>query len=225
VIVKRFAQIPVSAHQLGRHRRGFTLIEMLIVIAIILILMSIGVSGFRSMELTASRKQTITSLAGAEALVRELNALGALNRLEGPSGLSPAAVFTTGSSVGTPGDVNVGQGGRTTAVNAQQKVMLVLLAAPKNAQIVSALPPQSTVAPIVPNTPLNPPALADAWGNPLMYVPSGGMSGLTVNGVTNQTVRSTGGTALTQQDHGYWMSAGPDGNFTTYDDNLISVVK
>src|SRR5205809_5899074 len=90
--------VPIQSHRPSQGRRGFTLIEMLIVIAIILILISLAVSGFRSMELMAARKQTITALAGADALVRELNALGALNRLEGPPDLLPKPLFNSSGS-------------------------------------------------------------------------------------------------------------------------------
>src|SRR5438105_4173347 len=106
---------------------------MLIVIGIILILITMGVMGFRSMETSAAKKQTVTTLATGDSLVRELNAIGALNRLQGPSTLLPKPIFVDGAGpISSPGDVNQGQGGRNTAILAQQAVMLVLLSSPKN---------------------------------------------------------------------------------------------
>jgi prepilin-type N-terminal cleavage/methylation domain-containing protein len=221
-----------SGRGLSLGRAGFTLIEMLIVIGVILVLVTIAIIGFRSMELSSAKKQTAVTLASAESMVKELAAIGALSRLEGPSNLTPIPIHNStgnplGLTVNSPGDVNLGTGGRTTAINRQQLVMRALRSAPKNQQIIAGLPPQSLVA--APSSgPLDPPVLADAWGNPLHYVPSGGMSGLTINGVINQTIRSggavdsTGAPVASPQDRGYWMSAGPDGNFTTFDDNMTS---
>ena len=58
------------------------------------------------------------------------------------------------------------------------------------------------------------PAIADAWGNPIIYVPPGGLTGVNVGGHPV--------TIISPDHRGFWASAGPDGNFANGDDNIYS---
>ena len=86
----------------------------------------------------------------------------------------------------------------------------------------------------------SPNLLIDAWGNPLIYVPPAGLSGVVYSDnpgvprvVTSVRVRSAYQANITNPtspnyenfDPGaaaFWASAGPDGDFTKGDDNLYS---
>jgi prepilin-type N-terminal cleavage/methylation domain-containing protein len=230
----------------ARRRSGFTLIEMLIVIVIILFLLAIGIYGYRSLERSTAEKQTRTNLTNADALLKGMNGIGATARLEGPDTLVPMPVFPLLTATKafpdpptfpSPGDVNVGKPGRATALTKCYAVMRALQQSPENKKAIAALPPNMIVPPDpgqVANPNL-PPALADAWGNPLIYVPTGGLTGVAVNNVA-VTVTSTGQLRNpgaypnpTQdpavQNRGFWASAGPDGDFNTGDDNVYSFQK
>lgn len=90
-----------------------------------------------------------------------------------------------------------------------------------------------------------PPVLVDSWGNPIIYVPPAGLSGITFKdrqpplGATSWVITSARARVMynsssktNPQDAdyynfdpgatGFWASAGPDGDFTTGDDNLYS---
>jgi prepilin-type N-terminal cleavage/methylation domain-containing protein len=216
----------------ARRRSGFTLIELLIVIGIILFLLAIGIYGYRSLEKSASEKQTRVNLANADSLLKGMNAIGAPARIEGPTTLSPAPVFATGATLDATNyaDVNVGQGPRSTAISVCQSVVKVLRQSPDNQKAIQAFPPAMLLPP---PSGTDVPVLADAWGNPMIFVPSGGLKNVKVNG-TAVTVTSTGSVRNTaialsvdpaSQNHGFWASAGPDGKFAEGDDNIYSFQK
>jgi prepilin-type N-terminal cleavage/methylation domain-containing protein len=211
----------------ARRRSGFTLIELLIVIGIILFLMAIGIYGFRSLEKSASEKQARVNLANADSLLKGMNAIGAPGRLEGPNTLSPTPLFLPGATLdaGTYKDVNIGgTGNRTAAIDECRSVVKVLRQSPDNQKAILAFPPAMLLPPPSgTTTPYDPPVLADSWGNPMIFVPSGGLLNVKVNG-TPVTVTSTGITG-SPQNHGFWVSAGPDGKFDEGDDNLYSFAK
>jgi type II secretory pathway pseudopilin PulG len=195
---------------INRYRRGgFTLMEILVVIGILMLLMGIGVAGYRYLDRQASDKATRVTLANANALVAELAATGAGNRLEGPAGVG---LHTTGATL-TYGGVNIGATDRATAISNSQSALTLLASIPKNKSAISQLPVKALV------TGAQPPALADAWGNPIVFVPSGGLTGVTV-----------GGTVMTAplqspDKKGFWASAGADGSFSGGDDNVYSFEK
>ena len=74
---------------LRQSRRGFTLIELLVVIGIILVLMSIVVVGFRHLNATTARRETIAELHIARDLLQEYEntnrgSNGAISNIEEP---------------------------------------------------------------------------------------------------------------------------------------------
>ena len=197
-------------------RGGFTLLEMTVVIGLIMFLLTLSVIGYRFLEASASRQRTRTVLHNAEAMLAELDRTGGMVRLEGPSG--SGAAYTTGSQYSSPGDVTTGAGGRTTAITNQKTIVAILCLSPGNQQAFAQLPSKM----MVPNSNatvngVQISALADGWGNPILYVPTGGLSGVTVNGHSV--------TITSPDNRPFFASAGPDGNFTTGDDNMYSFEK
>jgi prepilin-type N-terminal cleavage/methylation domain-containing protein len=67
-------------------------------------------------------------------------------------------------------------------------------------------------------TPLTTPVPLDAWGNPIIFVMGGVLSGVNAGGQTNTIVHSP-------DYHPFFASAGPDGNFSNGDDNMYSFEK
>jgi prepilin-type N-terminal cleavage/methylation domain-containing protein len=70
------------------------------------------------------------------------------------------------------------------------------------------------------------PLLLDAWGNPIIYVPGGGLSVQLLNGGTTYDASNTnlikGQTVTSPDKRPFWASAGPDGDFSHGDDNIYS---
>jgi len=75
------------------------------------------------------------------------------------------------------------------------------------------------------------PVMLDGWGNPIIYVPPGGIVVQMKGQPTLSLVRSSGTTPFTSgsdppplkgTDRPFWASAGPDGNFDHGDDNVYS---
>ena len=75
------------------------------------------------------------------------------------------------------------------------------------------------------------PVLLDGWGNPIIYVPPGGIV-VQIKGAARSLVgQELWHDALhadprdrpsKSTDHPFWASAGPDGNFDNGDDNVYS---
>ena len=70
-----------------RRRGGFTLLEMMTAVAIILVLMAIGVIAFRALDASASRKETTATMASLQAMMAEVEATTGRGRFEGVSGI------------------------------------------------------------------------------------------------------------------------------------------
>jgi hypothetical protein len=71
--------------------------------------------------------------------------------------------------------------------------------------------PADTLMSVPPTSPVQAPLLLDAWRNPIIFVPGGGMQGVTVTGADgNPALR----TVVAPDRKGFWVSAGPDGHFT-----------
>jgi len=217
-----------------RRRRGFSLIEILIAIGVILILMGIGIYGYKSLEESGSRKQTMATLASAAGLLKEMNSTGSYSRIEGPANQTPEPFYQLGYSLNNPGDVNIGKAGRNTIANdntamntpAQPRLMRILKQNPKIGSMIGSMPSSALLKPDLGQPARTEPILADAWENPLLFVPSGGLKDVTLEstggtGGTKHVITSSG-QAVSPANRAFWASAGPDGNFITGDDNLYS---
>ena len=155
-----------------RARRGFTLIEILVVIGIILILLGMVVLGFRHIDAVASKRDTVAELHVCRDLLTEYEKLNGLDAIEAfvvppaplPPYLDPAdfrilqsnpaagnlnwpAIQVSDLVVGNNGDVSDrSMGGaryRSVAMlKTRQRVMPVLLRVPRNRTTVASLPPK-----------------------------------------------------------------------------------
>lgn len=183
-------------------RRAFTLMEMMIAIGVILILLGIGVMGFRALDKNAAQRATQATLDTAAGLLTEYEATG-----------KPAATVSgTGGAVAF-GDVNTSGGDRTSAINNSETALRRLQNVPRNKDALAKLPPKA-YANQLDGTRRQ--ALADAWGNPIVLV---GPNGLTV-GISGQSR-----TEVAPGGRPFWASGGPDGNLNTGEDNLYSFRK
>ena len=77
-------------------RRGFTLLELLVVIGIILLLVSITVFGLRHVNATAARHETFAEMNICEGMIKEYGTVNGFTNIEGSSNsgatISPPAM-------------------------------------------------------------------------------------------------------------------------------------
>jgi prepilin-type N-terminal cleavage/methylation domain-containing protein len=228
------------------HRRcrtaGFTLLELLIVIGVILLLVAIAVVGFNAFERAASERQTKVTMESLRSLLagyeRQVGAggIGQLDLMAATGNGDPFAVAPTAATppyiamTKAPGDVNPGAPDRAAFDDynspdfgklATRNVMAVLRRVPDNKRMMEAMPPKTILS--VRNLSNPPPAgltpiVADGWGNPILFVPDGGLSGVKING----TVLPAGQEIRSPDRRPFFASAGPDGNFQEGDDNVYS---
>ncbi|MDB5357230.1 MAG: hypothetical protein JWN24_3683 [Phycisphaerales bacterium] len=213
-----------------RHRRkGFTLLELLAVIGIILVLISIAILAYKHVDQAVTAKATKATLSNCQAMLAEYEINNPLN-----------TDLRFSIAVRTPTDVNPGGIDRLNGRNqydTTEDVMALLNSIPKNNQMIAQLPARSLLAGATPskNPPnSNGPILLDGWKNPIIYVSA---AGLVVNlpDPTNPktpaayTVRTSGIypnknplPPITALDRPFFASAGPDGNFQNGDDNIYS---
>ena len=75
------------------------------------------------------------------------------------------------------------------------------------------------------NTP-QPSLVLDAWGNPILFVPAGGLFGVTAGDVYHDNIvpapGAHNGPIKSPDNRPFWASAGPDGDFSKGDDNMYS---
>lgn len=230
-----------------RHRRrrhspaGFTLLEILIVIGVILLLVGIAVVGFNAYDKAASERQTKITMENLKGLLaayeRQTGTGGAarLNNLAGTaagdpfaSTAAPPAPFIAMTDAKLAGDVNPGAESRKHFDDykdgkfntlATRQVMAELRRIPDNRQQMESFPPKTILQVRNLPTPLPPnltPVVVDAWGNPILFVPDGGLSNVKINGTAlADPIRSP-------DRRPFFASAGPDGNFEEGDDNIYS---
>ena len=193
-------------------RRGFTMIEILIVIGIIILLVAIGVIAFGALD--QSGKLTRTMLANAQAMLGEYEAINKLR--EKPEGVwrgtgrvadvdlwaEPAIIST---AAGEDGKVSGGNAGRYewSAVANTQLVYRFVNRLPNNKKLMTQIPtkqvhglaevpskgnkllPQGTSGDIA--RVIDPPLLLDGWNNPILFVGSGGLVGVVMPDDTSKT--------------------------------------
>ena len=203
------------------------MIEMTVVIGVMMLLMAIAVVGYRYVQSKSASDQTRIYLHNAEGLVTELDRTGQGWRLEGQNGL-----YAAHATLANPGDVSSPTAaGRTTANNYCSNTLQLLVQLPANQTAYGQLSTKALVLNSG-NPGANPPlpaALADAWGNPMIWVPSGGLTGVKVQSRAtdaNGTTRTGSTVTIKSPDgRGFWASAGPSGDFTNGDDNIYSFQK
>jgi prepilin-type N-terminal cleavage/methylation domain-containing protein len=220
-----------------RARRGFTLLELLGVIGIMLILISLAVIGFEQLDRSANGKQTRAMLDDCTAMLDEFEATsGGIQGLgEGSTAATTTDPYPAGAGAALGGSTagettsmvsTSGTYGRYgTAVINTWYVMAYLMRDPKVKDMVQKLPPTriltiagSTGSPVpwypwysggTAPTGMNTNSgavLLDGWGNPIIFVPSGGIIVWKKGQISP--------TPITSRDNlPFFASAGPDGDF------------
>lgn len=197
-------------------RGGFTLIEMLVVIGIILLLMTIGVAGYRSMQGSANERSTKANLTGADALLKQLTAVGALTQLEGPNDYQPTPAYAIGDKVNAVPTID-----KNAALVLCRKATVIMQRRPDIKKAIETLPPAMLYTAPTGGPTTDAPAFLDGWGNVIIFVPSGGLENVTLETGATVTVTSSG-TPNSPQNRPFWVSPGPDGKYETNQDNIYS---
>lgn len=214
-------------------RRGFTLIEMLVVLGIILLLIGISVAGFAQLAKHAKGQHTKAALAAITSMMAEFEATA------GKQGV--AGFKSTWDAVSTPIDGSVPPSSPST-VNApgivpaptswqvySDLVLAKLLEIPNNKAILDKLPPEQ-LKPITLPDGRNSYEILDGYGRPLQFVPSVGLDKVTlaVDLTKPGVIRSDGRLHLIPDTYPnpnpryFWMSFGADGRADLGDDNVYS---
>ena len=233
-----------------RARRGFTLIEILVVIGIILILLGMVVLGFRHIDAVASKRDTIAELHVCRDLLTEYEKLNGnaniVSVVYPPTGAVPRSVLLTDVQVGGVSDMsdrsnNMGARYNSKAVNNTRLVMVdFLMRVPRNRTMVSSLPTKRILESPPNTTPyrIEQTIVLDGWGNPIIFVPPAGLvvniHDQSTNKDNSYCVRTTGTFPfkdqnsyntqhpLSRADRPFFAAAGQDGDFTKGEDNIYS---
>jgi type II secretory pathway pseudopilin PulG len=244
---------------LRHQRRGFTLIEVLVVIGIMMTLIAILILGMRHLNATMATKETISELHICRGMLTEYETHSGMANIETttvqvkdasapPPSMFPVYQDTSATNKAFIAliDVTGDMGDRaansirysSNAVMRTQDVMFVLMRIPANRTLVQSvqnkriLEPASGAAPAIDQGPV----LLDGWGNPIIFVPAGGIH-VNIKDPANPSgpptdyiMRSTGMFLASQlsshaslaADRPFFASAGQDGDFSIGEDNVYS---
>ena len=197
-----------------RARRGFSMIELLVVIGVILLLMTISVIGFIHIDKAGSEKSTHTRLALCQSMQAEYEASAQLTYIEGigpgatpipsfyKSALLNGMTYGLSTQATNPGDVSAGAANRYAVPTGSPGTAMVYTTG-QIVQLFSQIPKvKSDLANVgtaalmqgagggswldINNKPLY--VLFDAWKNPIIYVSSTGLPGVTMGGEYGQVL-------------------------------------
>ena len=199
-----------------KHRRGFTMVEILVACAVIVILMGLLFLGGKAIVTSNKKSSTKTTLSNLRAMVTEREAAVGATKVKAEIDVIYGNVVITG----TIPDMSRAGGNRIPAAGTHlaltQQVMRLLSSVAANKKALANIPneqlletvPQSTTGDTA--TPI----VLDAFDNPIIAIPS---YGVTLN-------YEVGGSTVVRAKDGktFFMSAGPDGNYITADDNIFS---
>jgi type II secretory pathway pseudopilin PulG len=245
------------------HATAFTLIELLVVIGIILILIGLFFAGAKIVTAQAKQRDTQTALETCKTMFENYKQATHLTRY--PTGISfgpnavPTATTTTwytAQEYPPVGAFSSPPSMSSTLMQDTAIIMYAIEAIPENQKIITNLPPNKIVTVTVtiptptgsatPSITVNVPLILDGWGNPILFVPGGGLgvnvaNGLVwLDGVNVGIITSVGPITSTSTPYNlgayppavplnnqpFFVSAGPDGDFdnssTQTDDNVYS---
>lgn len=231
-----------------RTSRGFTLIELLVVIGILLILISLFAVGANYVTLQLKIRSTKATLEIAKQMWANYQQATSLQKpipteLPGttpiytnyPGAPSSTPNWLMGQDIAagaiTPDYLQLSNANRTgnssypfglpNEVANTELVMQALLTVPQNQTLLNNIPGNSVIRDADTYTG-NCALLLDGWGNPILFVPGGGLTGVWVDysqGASNQpTITSEGNVYPAQNQtpamnaHPFFVSAGPDGD-------------
>ncbi len=248
-----------------RRHSAFTMLEVVIAIAVIMVLIGMLFIGGRSLFGAAKANETKARLGSARAMLSDF--MDATKPKAGSSRPQPTGaaagdvawihngadvtqgdvtllklsfwLVPNGNDTNTNGVIDFGTAeafpldapgvfapgplGNEPSAYYNTRVAITLMSRlPSVAKVLNELPSSSretTPAPAPPGSQQVAPGkhLLDAWGFPILFVPGTGLMGVTSGGVVFDATNP-----IKSDGQPFWASAGPDGNFTTGDDNIYS---
>lgn len=216
----RATKVPASPfpadHARRRQRAGFTMIELMVVMGVIVVLIAVAAVGYRHLATGGQENQTKVTLE----LLK--NMLGAYERDAGLSGL-PLPTGDQSSLAPQRGNDN----DMVAAVRLTSAALKTISRVPINKQSFGQLPSKSLRKPAefevkndgsartLRDLPQDPPLAVDGWRNLIMYVPKEGLTKVQVAGTELPILKAP-------DSRPFFASPGPDGDFRTGDDNIYS---
>jgi prepilin-type N-terminal cleavage/methylation domain-containing protein len=229
-------------------RAGFTMIELMTVMFIILLLMGLLFAGMKQWGNSAARASTVSRLELLNNTLGEIDAAGhqefvntfmtpntvakgwvatdasAYGNVTGPANVTPPAVSVNAGPNGTGGPAYNVTNSRSAAINEMVfGYMSYALKFPVNAKGVNGLPSNALA------NSSGTPVVLDGWGNPIIFCLPPGLTNVFLHFGTSQAIlvgpapQNTTQTAITSPDgRPFFVSAGADGDFTRGDDNMYS---
>jgi prepilin-type N-terminal cleavage/methylation domain-containing protein len=215
-----------------RRRRGFTLVEMLVVIGIIVLLLGLSVVGFSQIAKHSKAQHTKAALETMKAMMTEWDASAGKQNVAGFVNYWNTGVLTPidAKNVGTVNMPISPLGVKPTWQQYNALVLAKLLELPANKAILDKLPTEQVQKNLLITLPGQPAApyyeILDGYGHPLLFVTSLGLRNVTAGGTTG-IIRSDGRIhPLAGADpypnpnpRYFWMSAGADNDPAAGDDN------
>ena len=218
-------------------RRGFTLIEMLVVIGIILLLIGISVAGFAQLAKHAKGQHTRAALAAVSSMLGEFEATAGKQGIAGFKAAWDSPVMTPIDASAAPPVITLNPFPPIEWEYYSGQVLAKLLELPNNKAILDKLPTEQVRkvqlplagAPWPVNTGHDFYEILDGYGHPLQFVPSIGVGKvITAGSATPGIIQSDGRLHLAPDTYPnpnpryFWMSFGADGRADLGDDNAYS---